>query len=421
MTKIENLDEITSLAIQAGKIVCESSGETYRAEDTIAIVGRSLGADRVEPYVTPTGITVYAEYQDAHGLQRASQAMRIKKRSTNLGKITAINALSRQIALSEDNDYTELANKIENISNLKSYNNFFSIFIAALSGFVFTLLFAGSLTDAIASAFIGAVMRVVLFLITPLRVSGFITTVIGGSVVSFLAGIFVYLGLDINFGTVNVGTLMYLMPGMAIVIAIRDIIGGDYVSGMARAMEAFVVALSLSVGAATGLLLFPSAINYNTSVPLLREPLGAFFFAATASATFSFVFEVKNKFHIALAFIAGGVSWLFYILLINNGVSTIQACFLGSFSAGLIAEAFALIFKAPSTVFLIPALISFVPGGGMYTTMHNMVLGKTSDGMNSLFSTLSVAGAIALAIAIATGGARLVSSFRRKSVIQKTK
>lgn len=413
---LEDLNEIMKLSLTAGRIVCESSGETYRAEDTAAIIGQSLGASVMEPYVTPTGIILYGEKKNNLGLVKtSSRLVRIKNRATNLGKISEINSLSRYIALNaKDIDYKTVETKITEITNMKNYGVVFSVFIAAMSGFVFTLLLSGTIFDALISAFLGAVMKTIFYFLTPLKLSSFFSTVIGSSIISFGAGLLSYFGVQMHFNIINIGSLMYLMPGVAIVIAIRDIIGGDYVSGTARAMEAFLIALSLSVGAAAGLLVFPSAINYDTSVNVLNLPIPAFILAGIASITFACIFQVKNKFHIFLTSIAGGVSWMFYIILINSGVSVLTACFLGSFSAGIISEIFALIFKAPSTVFFIPALISFVPGGGMYSIMHNILLGKSSAILSSTFSTISSAAAIALAIAFATAIARVISYIRRK-------
>jgi uncharacterized membrane protein YjjP (DUF1212 family) len=46
---------------------------------------------------------------------------------------------------------------------------------------------------------------------------------------------------------------MLLVPGLAITNAIRDTIEGDLVSGVARAMEAFLIALAIAAG--TGIVL----------------------------------------------------------------------------------------------------------------------------------------------------------------------
>lgn len=50
---------------------------------------------------------------------------------------------------------------------------------------------------------------------------------------------------------------MLVVPGIAIVNAIRDIIAGDLVSGNARLTEACMIAAGLSIGTAFGVVLIP--------------------------------------------------------------------------------------------------------------------------------------------------------------------
>ena len=48
-----------------------------------------------------------------------------------------------------------------------------------------------------------------------------------------------------------IATLMQVVPGLAIVNGIRDLISGDLVSGTARIIDAFMIAAGLSTGAVT--------------------------------------------------------------------------------------------------------------------------------------------------------------------------
>lgn len=413
---MEKLEEITDLALKAGCVVCESSGETYRAEDTISIIGHSLGADVVEPYVTPTGIMLHTQMKNEAGeVRNASRIVRIHRRSTNLGKITLINEVSRFIALNHENlEYSSLKKQINDIATEKAYSKYLTFTTSALSSFLFTIMFSGSLNDALIASIISTVMRALLLFLSPLKLSSFITTVLASASISFCSGLFVYLDLPINFAAVNIGTIMQLLSGLAIVIAIRDIIGGDYTSGIGRAAEAFVVALSVSVGGTVGLMLFPSALDHKATLLIFQEHMECFFYASIITMTFAVMFQVKNKVHISLSAIAGGISWLLFCILIKQGFSDLQATFLGTLCAGLVSEIFALIFKAPSTVFLMPALITFVPGGSMYDTMYNAVLGRSEQAGKTLLVTISIAGCIALAIAFSTAIARLIAASRRK-------
>ena len=59
------------------------------------------------------------------------------------------------------------------------------------------------------------------------------------------------LGKEFSTFVVMIATLMQVVPGLAIVNGIRDLISGDLVSGTARIMDAFMTAAGLSTGAVT--------------------------------------------------------------------------------------------------------------------------------------------------------------------------
>jgi uncharacterized membrane protein YjjP (DUF1212 family) len=61
-----------------------------------------------------------------------------------------------------------------------------------------------------------------------------------------------YIQLDALIG----GSIMPLLPGVAITNAIRDTLQGDYMSGGARAIESFVLAASSAVGIGIGIALY---------------------------------------------------------------------------------------------------------------------------------------------------------------------
>ncbi|MDD3931566.1 MAG: threonine/serine exporter family protein, partial [Eubacteriales bacterium] len=48
-----------------------------------------------------------------------------------------------------------------------------------------------------------------------------------------------------------IGTLMNLVPGVAITNSMRDIIAGDFVSGLTKLTEAVIIAVAIALG--TGL------------------------------------------------------------------------------------------------------------------------------------------------------------------------
>ena len=61
-----------------------------------------------------------------------------------------------------------------------------------------------------------------------------------------------------DYSAIIIGTLMIFVPGVAITNSIRDFLSGDMLSGLARATEAFIIAISLAVGAGMVLTLWYS-------------------------------------------------------------------------------------------------------------------------------------------------------------------
>ena len=52
-----------------------------------------------------------------------------------------------------------------------------------------------------------------------------------------------------SYSKIIIGSLMPLVPGVAITNAIRDIMAGDFLSGTARVVEAVLIAVAIASGA----------------------------------------------------------------------------------------------------------------------------------------------------------------------------
>ena len=149
---------------------------------------------------------------------------------------------------------------------------------------------------------------------------------------------------------------MQVVPGIAIVNAIRDIIAGDLVAGTARLVEAFMIAAGLSIGSVFGLLIFTNfrpntteIINSSTNSGILYFIL-VFIYAFFASGSSAFYLKA-NIIDIFFGASIGGFGWLVYCLVGTTGVG---AYFLGAFTVAILSELLAAKIKNPATVFLIP-------------------------------------------------------------------
>jgi uncharacterized membrane protein YjjP (DUF1212 family) len=55
---------------------------------------------------------------------------------------------------------------------------------------------------------------------------------------------------EFNANVTILGAVMVLAPGMVMTTAIRDLLGGELVSGLSRSAEALVIAVAIAVGVA---------------------------------------------------------------------------------------------------------------------------------------------------------------------------
>lgn len=403
------MDRIIDIALESGTIVLQSGGETYRTEETMTSVAVSLGASSASAFVTPT--VAMLTCVDGSG-ESHTRLQRVSERTINLGRIARVNELSRRLAgRGRKSDLAQVESLLRRIRHAPHHRPAGVVFATALASLFFSLMFRGSPREAALACAIGAVMRLVLFLIEPLALPSFVVSLIGGFVISFLSSAAVFAGLVSSSGNISIAVLMSLVPGLAIVTAIRDIIAGDLVAGSARLLEAFVIAAALSLGAAFGLMLFPAATSYVSSLVFLYSPVPAFAFAFLATASFAYFFHI-SRYDILWTSLFGAAGWLVYLMISRDLSSPTMAYMVGALVVGILSEFLAVAFRKPATVYIVPGIIPLVPGGGMYETMFLAVLGRADAAATVAFNTLSAAAAIAVGIALASSCARLASRAR---------
>ena len=236
--------KILHIAADAGRIILQSGGETYRVEETILRICYAFKVKHADSFVTPTGIMI--SLTDENG-ETISLIKRISSRTVNLEKISKVNDLSRE--LSETSLSLELVEKkLKEIDATPGYSDKSLITASAFSAGFFTLLFGGTFIDFLVSIFIGVVIKLISLSLNNIRINDFFINSLGGSIAALLALISIKLNLGQNEDKIIIGSIMLLVPGLIITNAIRDTIAGDLVSGISRAIEAIFIAIAIAVG-----------------------------------------------------------------------------------------------------------------------------------------------------------------------------
>lgn len=129
--------------------------------------------------------------------------------------------------------------------------------------------------------------------------------------------------------------------------------------------------------------------------------------AFLATLGFGVMFKVPMR-DLPFAALGGALSWGSYLVLRTMTGSESFSYFMASIAVGIYGELAAAFLKRPATVFILSAIIPLVPGAGMYRTMFEAVAGNAESSANAGFQTLTLAGAIAAGLAVASAVSRIL-------------
>lgn len=240
-------NRIIHIAADAGKIILENGGETYRVEETMSRICNAFGISLAESFVTPTGIMISVT-TDCD--QTITIVKRIKSRTVDLEKIAKVNNLSRNIK-SQGLTLDQVKVELNTINTTKRYSDKTLILFSCITVSFFTLMFGGDFHDFCVSFIIGGLIKILTLALSKVNLNDFFINVLGGALAALLALLSVNFNLATHVDKITIGSIMLLVPGLSITNAIRDTIAGDLLAGISRALEAFLIAVAIAAGSGT--------------------------------------------------------------------------------------------------------------------------------------------------------------------------
>lgn len=237
-------EELILLAADTARLVLESGGETYRAEDAAMDIISSQGGVEAECFATSTGVIL--SFSGPDGRVR-SVVRRVKRRAMNLEKVARIDGIVEELR-ADAIDIDTAALRFGEAERIAGRSATAAMGAAAVGTGFFALLFGGGWREALAAAAAGAFLSALSRVMTRHRLPDFVINLCGGMLAALACLCARELGLIDDVDKAIIGVIMLLVPGVAITNAIRDTIAGDLVAGLARAADAFLAAAALSAG-----------------------------------------------------------------------------------------------------------------------------------------------------------------------------
>ncbi len=241
---MEAAHSVQELAFAMGEMLLKNGAEISRVQETMERVARAYKLEDFNAYVLTNAIFVNATGSDGRSETTLKQ---LSENGIHLGRICAVNQLSREIArgkYSVDEAFSRLG-EIEAIP----YSSLpLRTLACGVGSAAYSYLFGGNGRDALAAFFCGLLLEPFLHLLEKRGISRFLVNLLSSAFVALLGSLFVMFGIGSSLDKVVIGSIIRLVPGIALTTSIRDFFNRDYLSGTIRMIDALLVGGCIAVG-----------------------------------------------------------------------------------------------------------------------------------------------------------------------------
>ena len=236
--------DVLRLALFLGELMLSNGAETYRVEDSVLRICKSRGFHHINVFTAPTVIIISDERFDGLSFMKT-----IKSRSINLNKISLLNNFSREFVNNPDCCIEDSIKKLKLLGEVSAYPPYIVNLCTGFASASFACLLGGDNIVNFLFTFITSILAVMSFkkIMKISSIPAFSSLV--ASVLIATAGVLLtqFRFLDTPRMLI-VGSIMPLLPGVSFIKGIRDLISGDLMSGVARAFDAGMTAISIACG-----------------------------------------------------------------------------------------------------------------------------------------------------------------------------
>ena len=238
------MKKVLKYAMEIGEWMLKSGAGVSRVEDTISRICKAYGAKEANVFSITSSIVTTIE--DEHG-ETITQTKRIRYYKTDFKKLDELNQLSRYMC-SNLPEEAEVRQRILEIKKGKVVVFTEEVVTSAVIAAAWTIFYGGGITEGVIATICGAVVTILARYIRILAPNEMVLNFLLSFFVASVSYICASAGLTHDYGKIIIGNIMLLVPGVAFVNALRDMIGGDMMSGILRVCESVLLAIFLAAG-----------------------------------------------------------------------------------------------------------------------------------------------------------------------------
>ncbi len=275
--------------------------------------------------------------------------------------------------------------------------------MVAAHGLVSTALapiLGGGWRESLGAATVGLAVGILTRVVLRGERSAALMTPLGAVLASFLASALAVAGFDILVAYVTFAALVVLLPGMPMVIGMRELATGHPQAGLANSATHWC---SWSVSR-SGL---PSAGRWRRAgSERFRSTLHPFprgvDIAAAALVGLAFVVTLRAPARDGIWTCSAAVLAIVANLVATDVLGEIAGVFAAAFMVGIAGNAVARYFRRSPPPFIVPGSLMLVPGSVGYKSASTLLAGRTVTGIDTAFDAVVTLLAIACGLVAST-------------------
>ena len=238
-----------NFSCELGRRLLQNGAEIYRVEESIEFLLGAYGYDRVEVFAIPAVIVLNIQTDE----RNYTKAVRIHSTAMNLRKLHRLNALCRELCR-ETPDLAEAEARFNNVMAEPRYTTPMNLLAFGMVAMFFTLFWGGNLPDAIIAFLCGLLVRGMVTFMGRVQANVFFTNLVTAMLAALPAAVLNLMGTPVHMDKIIIGTIMLLVPGLAITNVMRDVLAGDFLTALTRFAEVLIVAMGISIGVAIAIM-----------------------------------------------------------------------------------------------------------------------------------------------------------------------
>lgn len=230
------------------------------------------------------------------------------------------------------------------------------------------------------------------------RIPAFFLAALGGALAVGAAAILTSADVPARPSLVVAASIIVLLPGVALVGAVRDALVGFPLTAVGRAVDGLVVVGGIVTGVLVGLSVSSALALQLQIIPadeVTPTPLAVRVVAGAVAAGAAAVLAQAPRSLVGAALLVGGVSYaaatLFGEVIDNRTLAAAAAAVIVGLVAGLAAQRG----RTLALVLVVPGLIPLLPGLTIYRGTLLLTAGETVSGLVALLEAGALMGALA--------------------------